>query len=91
MTLVWLALILAFLVFALIYVNWDISTTFKKQTHAFYSNRWKVKLPAYSEEWAVFQAEVAERRLGLDSAVASPGTLDRLAALVDEVRLEVVA
>jgi hypothetical protein len=84
MTLVWLALILAVIVWALVFVAWDIRTTFRK---AFRYATVDIYRHARLEEdraWAEFLAEADEPRLALERALRSDGAIDRLRALIDE-------
>ena len=83
MTLVWLAAILAVIVFGLVFVCWDLRVTF---TRAY---RWAaVEADRAAREredaaWAEFLAEADWRRRQLEQALEADGAPERLRRLVD--------
>jgi hypothetical protein len=56
-TLVWLGLILAVIVLALVYVTWDIRTTFTKAYRYSYVDGYRAARRAEDAAWADFLAE----------------------------------
>jgi hypothetical protein len=84
MTLVWLAFILAVIVWALVFIAWDIRTTFRKAFRYATVDNYRHQRLAEDLAWAEFRAEADERRLGLERALRSDGAIDRLRALIDE-------
>ena len=92
MTLVWLALTLAVIVFGGVYLTWDLRTQFRRQERA-RTLGWTRQLRRPEDEaWARFRVETAVRAAALNDAFTAQGATDMLAALFDQpAKLEVVA
>jgi hypothetical protein len=82
-TLVWLGLILAVIVLALVYVTWDIRTTFTKAYRYSYVDGYRAGRRAEDAAWADFLAEAGDRRRQLEQALQADGAVDRLRHLID--------
>jgi hypothetical protein len=82
MTLV--AIILAIIVAAFVYIWWDIHTTFVKANRSIHVTADRIRRQREDLAWAEFLAEADERRSELERALRSDGAIDRLHALIDE-------
>jgi hypothetical protein len=82
-TLVWLGLILAVIVWALVYITWDIRTTFTKAYRYSYVDGYRAARRTEDEAWNNFLAEAGDRRRQLEQALQADGAVDRLRHLID--------
>jgi hypothetical protein len=88
MTLVWLTLALAGLVWAMVYTVWVTRTQFRRHSRAIVLAAEKAMRHDEDRAWAEFLAESAVRKVQLESVLLDDRAIDRLRHLIDAYTLE---
>ena len=88
MTLVWLALTLAGLVWAMVYMVWVTRTQFRRHSRAIVLAAEKASRHDEDRAWAEFLADAAVRKVQLESVLLDDHAIDRLRHLIDAYTLE---
>ena len=88
MTLVWLALTLALIVWAAVYLVWVTRTQFRRHSRAIVLAAEKASRHDEDRAWAEFLAEADMRHRQLEDALQTEGAIDRLRHLIDAYTFE---
>jgi len=88
MTLGYLALTLALIVWAAVYLVWVTRTQFRRHSRAIVLAAEKAMRHDEDRAWAEFLAEAAVRKVQLESVLLDDRAIDRLRHLIDAYTLE---
>lgn len=84
MTLIALGVLLTFIVFAGVFMSWDIRTTFLKANRSIRLADERFWRESEDRAWADFLAEADARRFALERALQADGAVNRLRDLIND-------